>query len=78
MEADNGIKESLSHCQSHVRMSQRNEVCHLGETVYNFKDHRLAPNPRKTFHKVHSIVRDIKGLQQPGRVEVFRFVALTD
>jgi len=75
------VEEHARDGHGGVGMPERNEVRVLGEMVDDRQYDGLAAHPREAFHEIHRYVRpdavwNVQGLQQPGRMEVLRLVAL--
>ena len=55
----------------------------FGETIHDGKNYRFTMNSRNSFDKIHGNIgpncrRYLQWLKQPGRMQLFAFVALTN
>jgi len=81
VQANNPIEEGAGDRRGRVVMTERDEVCILGEAIHHCKNDGLASNLRQPFNEIHQYVgpdlgRHIEGLQQPRRTRRRRLVAL--
>jgi hypothetical protein len=82
MEANNLVEECSGDSGGGVRVTQWHKVLILGETVHNRQDHRLPIHLWKPLDEVECNVRPnrrrhLQRLQQPSRMKMVTFVALT-
>jgi hypothetical protein len=81
VEANAVVEEASGDEGCCVRVSQRQKVRGLGESVDHRKNDRLSIDVRQSFHEIHGHIgpncrRDTQRLQQLCRVEVLRLVLL--
>ena len=82
MQLEHKVQIKISNLGSSVRVGKSHEMSVFGESIHNYKHHRLQMGLRQTFNKVHAhiqpwFLRNGQRLQQSSRKTSFMLKFLT-